>query len=58
MFGDWGVTVHGNTAVSVMDGDLIVRVGPDSFEDAPARPGARPFDFTGRSMTGGGLRRR
>lgn len=47
MFGGWGVTIFGNMAVGVMDADLIVRVGPDAFADALARPGARPFDFTG-----------
>ena len=52
MFGGWGVTVHGNMAVGVMDSDLIVRVGPDAFDAALRRPGARPFDFTGRPMTG------
>jgi len=52
MFGGWGVTVHGNMAVGVMNDDLIVRVGPNSYEDALVRPGARPFDFTGRSMRG------
>jgi TfoX/Sxy family transcriptional regulator of competence genes len=52
MFGGWGVTVHGNMAVGVMERDLIVRVGPEAFDDALARPGARPFDFTGRPMTG------
>ena len=52
MFGGWGVTLHGNMAVGVMDGDLIVRVGPKNFPDALTRKGARPFDFTGRSMTG------
>jgi TfoX/Sxy family transcriptional regulator of competence genes len=48
MFGGCGVTVHGNMAMGVMDEDLIVRVGPHRFEDALARPGVRPFDFTGR----------
>jgi TfoX/Sxy family transcriptional regulator of competence genes len=52
MFGGWGVTVHGNMAVGVMDNDLIVRVGPEAFDAALRRPGARPFDFTGRPMTG------
>jgi TfoX/Sxy family transcriptional regulator of competence genes len=52
MFGGWGVTIHGNMAVGVMDRDLIVRVGPQGFDDALGRPGARPFDFTGRPMTG------
>ena len=52
MFGGWGLTVHGNMAVGVMAQDLIVRVGPHGFDGALQRPGARPFDFTGRPMTG------
>jgi hypothetical protein len=52
MFGGWGVTVHGNMAIGVMDRDLIVRVGPEHFGDALTWPGVRPFDFTGRPMTG------
>jgi TfoX/Sxy family transcriptional regulator of competence genes len=52
MFGGWGVTIHGNMAVGVMGHDLIVRVGADAYDDALAKPGARPFDFTGRSMSG------
>jgi len=32
--------------------DLIVRVGRERYEEALARPGARPFDVTGRPMTG------
>jgi TfoX/Sxy family transcriptional regulator of competence genes len=52
MFGGWGVTVNGNMAVGVMERDLIVRVGPEAFDEALTRPGVRPFDFTGRSMTG------
>ncbi len=52
MFGGWAVTIRGNMAVGVMDDDLTVRVGPDGFEDALSHKGVRPFDFTGRSMTG------
>ena len=52
MFGGWGITIFGNMAVGVMGADLIVRVGPDRFADALARPGVRPFDFTGRAMSG------
>lgn len=37
MFGGWGVTVHGNMAVGVMNDDLIVRVGPHRYGDALAR---------------------
>jgi TfoX/Sxy family transcriptional regulator of competence genes len=52
MFGGWGVTIHGNMAVGVMGDDLIVRVGPDAFDGVLKRPGTRPFDFTGRPMSG------
>jgi len=52
MFGGWGVTVHGNMAVGVMNDNLIVRVGRDGYDAALSRPGVRPFDFTGQSMTG------
>ncbi len=34
------------------NGDLMIRVGPDAFEDALAQPGARQMDFTGRPMRG------
>ncbi len=30
----------------------MVRVGPVQYEDALARPHARPMDFTGRPLTG------
>jgi TfoX/Sxy family transcriptional regulator of competence genes len=52
MFGGWGATIHGNMAVGVLGDDLIVRVGPDRFDELVRKPGARPFDFTGRAMTG------
>ncbi len=52
MFGGWGVTIRGNMAVGVMGRDLIVRVGPDRFDELVTKPGARPFDFTGRPMRG------
>jgi TfoX/Sxy family transcriptional regulator of competence genes len=52
MFGGWGVTLHGNLAVGVLGDDLIVRVGPDAYGEALARPGVRPFDITGRAMRG------
>jgi TfoX/Sxy family transcriptional regulator of competence genes len=52
MFGGWGITLHGNLAVGVLGDDLIVRVGPDAYDAALARKGARPFDVTGRPMRG------
>lgn len=52
MFGGVGWMLQGNLAVGVMGTELIVRVGPDAYEDALAQPHTREFDFTGRSMRG------
>ena len=52
MFGGVGFLVHGNMACGVNKDDLIVRVGPDRYEEDLAQPHARPFDFTGRPMQG------
>lgn len=52
MFGGVGFMLHGNMACGVNKEDLIVRVGPAGNDEALARPGARPFDFTGRPMKG------
>jgi TfoX/Sxy family transcriptional regulator of competence genes len=52
MFGGWCVTIRGHMAAGVLGDDLIVRVGPDAYEAALDRPGAREFDFTGRPSRG------
>ncbi|MGD2047943.1 MAG: TfoX/Sxy family protein [Chloroflexota bacterium] len=52
MFGGVGFMLYGNMACGVNKEDLIVRVGPEKYEDAVIRPHARPFDFTGRPMKG------
>lgn len=52
MFGGVGFMLRGNMAIGVMNYDLIVRVGPDAYEDSLAKPHVREFDFTGRAMTG------
>ena len=52
MFGGVGFMLRGNMACGVNQDDLIVRVGPEQYETELARPHARPFDFTGRPMTG------
>lgn len=52
MFGGVAFLLRGNMAVGVIGDDLLVRVGPDATDAAPARPGARPFDMTGRPMRG------
>ena len=52
MFGGIGFLVHGNMACGVNGDELIVRVGPEGYQEALARPHARPFDMTGRPMKG------
>lgn len=52
MFGGIGFLVQGNMACGVHGDDLIVRVGPEKSVEALAQPYARPFDMTGRPMSG------
>ncbi len=52
MFGGLAFMLNGNMACGVNGEDLMVRVAPDQFPEALARPGARPMDFTGRPMKG------
>ena len=52
MFGGIAFMVQGNMACGVNKDDLIVRVGPDSYQEALDHPATKPFDMTGRPMTG------
>jgi TfoX/Sxy family transcriptional regulator of competence genes len=52
MFGGVGYMVHGNMACGVNGDALIVRVGPDRYQEALAQPHVKPFDMTGRPMKG------
>jgi TfoX/Sxy family transcriptional regulator of competence genes len=52
MFGGVCFTIEGNMVCGVVKNDLMVRVGPDKYEDALKQPHARPMDFTGRPMNG------
>lgn len=52
MFGGLAMMVADNMAVGIIDDRLMVRVGPDAYEDALDQPHARPMDFTGRPMKG------
>jgi TfoX/Sxy family transcriptional regulator of competence genes len=52
MFGGIAFMVAKGMAVGIVADDLMVRVGPDAWEDALARPHARPMDFTGKPMKG------
>lgn len=52
MFGGVGFLLQGNMACGILNDDLIVRVGPEQYDEALADPQARQFDITGRPMTG------
>jgi hypothetical protein len=51
-FGGLSFLLNGNMAVGVIKDELMVRVGPDIFDQAVASPHARPFDMTGKPMKG------
>jgi TfoX/Sxy family transcriptional regulator of competence genes len=52
MFGGVGFMIQGNMACGVNKEDLIVRVGPDGYEQALNQPHTRVFDMNGRPMKG------
>jgi hypothetical protein len=52
MFGGLAFMVQGNLCCGVHKDELIVRVGPEGNAAALNLPHARPFDITGRPMTG------
>jgi TfoX-like protein len=52
MFGGIAFMVDGHMCCGVVGKDLMVRVGPDRFQQALARPHARVMDFTGRPSRG------
>ena len=50
MFGGVAYLFQGNMAVGVHKDSLMVRVGPDAFDEAMEKPGVSVFDITGRPM--------
>lgn len=52
MFGGLTFTVGGHMCCGVVGDELMVRVGPEAYEGALARPHAREMDFTGRPLAG------
>ena len=52
MFGGLAFMLDGNMCCGVDKSDLMLRVGPVRYEEALARPHARPMDITGRPMKG------
>jgi hypothetical protein len=52
MFGGLAFLLNGAMCCGIVKRDLVVRVGPERYTEALARPHARPMDFTGRPMRG------
>jgi TfoX/Sxy family transcriptional regulator of competence genes len=52
MFGGIGFLLNGNMLIGGWKNSLIVRVGPDGYEDALLEPHVKEFDITGRPMKG------
>ena len=52
MFGGLAFLLGGHMCVGVHGDELMVRVGPDGFDAALARPHTHPFDMRGRPMKG------
>ena len=51
MFGGVAFLRAGRMFVGIAGDDLMVRVGPERYEESLGKPHVRPMDFTGRPMT-------
>lgn len=52
MFGGVGFLLGGNLCCAVWKDSLILRLGPDQYDDALAEDHVHLFDITGRPMMG------
>lgn len=52
MFGGLAFLIGGNMACGIVRSELMVRTGPERYDEALARPHAGPMVFTGRPMKG------
>jgi TfoX/Sxy family transcriptional regulator of competence genes len=52
MFGGLCFMIGGHMLCGLTKAELMVRVGPEAYEDALRQPHARPMDFTGRPLAG------
>lgn len=52
MFGGLGYSLNGNLAFGIWGDALVVRCGPERYQDCLAEPGVCAFAATGRRMTG------
>jgi TfoX N-terminal domain len=52
MFGGVSFMVAGQMCCGVLKDDLVVRVGPERFDEDLSQPHVRAFDFSGRPSVG------
>src|SRR5579863_6961439 len=52
MFGGVAFLRGGRMFVGIAGDELMVRVGPERYEESLGKPHVRPMDFTGRPMKG------
>ena len=52
MFGGLCFLVNGHMCAGIVGATLMLRVGPERYAEALARPHAREMDFTGRPLKG------
>lgn len=52
MFGGLGFLLNGNMCCGIWKEFLILRLGPEQGGQALQQPHVRPFDITGKAMTG------
>lgn len=52
MFGGISFMLNGRMCCGVLKDDLVIRVDPEHYAKALAKPHVRPRDFTGRPMKG------
>ena len=52
MFGGLCFLINGNMAGGIVESELMLRVGPDKYDECLALEHAREMDFTGRAMKG------
>lgn len=52
MFGGLCFLLNGNMALGIVKEDLMVRVGPEAYQEALIETGVREMDFTGKPLKG------
>jgi len=52
MFGGLTFLLHGNMCVGVVKDELMVRAGPQAYDELVRQAHARAMDFTGKRMKG------